>query len=205
MGTVRDALERFSGSALDRLRGEPSLERLVSEGLQLGKGTHISHPLYFDRLHPWLIEIDDHATLAPYVAVITHDASLNQHTGQTRIGRVVVGKRVNVGVGATLLPGTVIGEDSVVGAGAVVHGRVPPGSLVIGNPAKISPITPVAAWHRASAARAPTWPREGWTLDSGISEERKREQRDALADGASGYIPATAAPGSPHARSDQPG
>jgi maltose O-acetyltransferase len=116
---------------------------------------------------------------------------------------VVVGKRVMVGVGAILLPGTNIGEDSVVGAGAVVHGEIPPGSLVLGNPAKVSPIKAVAAWHRASAARAPSWPREGWTMSSGITEERKREQWEALADGAAGYVPARAAPGSPYALRDQ--
>jgi maltose O-acetyltransferase len=173
------------------------MDRLVAQGLQLGEGTHIARPIYIDQLHPWLITIDDYATLGPYVAIITHDASLNQHTGQTRLGRVTVGKRAYVGVGAILLPGTSIGDDSVVGAGAVVHGDVPPGSLVVGNPAKASPIKPVAAWHLASAARAPCWPDAGWTIFSGITDERKHEQREALAGGGSGYVPADPAPGSP--------
>jgi hypothetical protein len=106
---------------------------------------------------------------------------------------------VNVGVGAVHQPGTNIGEDSVVGAGAVVHGEIPPGSLVVGNPAEVSPLKSVVAWHRVSAARAPTWPDEGWTITSGITEARKREQREALVDAPSGFVPATAAPGSPHA------
>jgi acetyltransferase-like isoleucine patch superfamily enzyme len=199
VSSVRHTLERFTRRAIDRMRGEPNLERLVAQGLALGEGTHIARPVYIDRLHPWLITIEDYATLAPYVAIITHDASLNHHTGQTRLGCVTVGKRVHVGVGAVLLPGTTIGDDSVIGAGAVVHGDVPPGSLVLGNPAKVSPIRPVAAWHRASAQRAPRWPDAGWTIFSGITEERKDEQRVALAGGASGYVPATAAPGSPHA------
>jgi acetyltransferase-like isoleucine patch superfamily enzyme len=196
---VRDTLERVGRRAVDRLRGEPNIDRLVAQGLQLGEGTHIAHPIYIDQLHPWLITIDDYATLGPYVAIITHDASLNHHTGRTRLGRVTVGKRVHVGVGAILLPGATIGDDSVVGAAAVVHGDVPAGSLVVGNPAKASPIRPVAAWHQASAARAPRWPDDGWTVFSGITEERKLEQRDALAGGASGYVPAEPAPGSPFA------
>ncbi len=179
------------------------MDRLVAQGLQLGESTHIGHPIYIDQLHPWLITIDDYAMLGPYVAIITHDASLNQHTGQTRLGRVTIGKRVHIGVGAILLPGTSIGDDSVVGAAAVVHGDIPPGSLVVGNPAKASPIKPVAAWHRASAARAPKWPDEGWTVFSGITEERKHEQREALAGGASGYVPAEPAPGSPFVLAQQ--
>jgi acetyltransferase-like isoleucine patch superfamily enzyme len=199
MSPLRDAVERLGQCALNRLRGGPNIERLVAQGLQLGKDVHIGLPMYIDGLHPWLIVFDDYASLSPYVAVITHDASLNQHTGHTRIGRVVVGKRVNVGVGAILLPGTILGEDSVVAAGAVVHGEIPPNSMVIGNPAKVSPVKAVVAWHRASAARAPSWPHEGWTVHTGITEERKREQREALAGASSGYIPAGPAPGSPYA------
>jgi maltose O-acetyltransferase len=205
VSSIRESLDRLRQSAILRLRGEANLERLVAQGLQLGEGTHIARPVYFDRLHPWLITIGDYVTLGPYVAVITHDASLAHYTGQTRLGRVDVGARVNVGVGAVLLPGTDIGADSVVGAGAVVHGEIPPGSLVVGNPPKVSPIKAVAAWHRASAKRAPNWPPEGWTLVSGITEDRKRTQRAALADGASGYVPALAAPGSPHALSNGAG
>jgi acetyltransferase-like isoleucine patch superfamily enzyme len=199
VSSVRQTLERVRRLVIDRLRGEPNIDRLVTQGLQLGEGAHIAHPIYIDQLHPWLITIDDYATLGPYVAIITHDASLGHHTGQTRLGRVTVGKRVHVGVGAILLPGTSIGDDSVVGAGAVVHGEIPAGSLVLGNPAKASPIKPVAAWHRASAARAPNWPGAGWTIFTGITKERKHEQREALAGGASGYVPADAAPGSPYA------
>jgi acetyltransferase-like isoleucine patch superfamily enzyme len=185
-----------------RLRGYPHLDKLVAQGLELGKHTHISQQIYIDGLHPWLITIEDYVTLAPHSAIITHDASLANYTAQTRLGRVVIRKRAYVGVGAILLPGTTIGEDSVVGAGAVVHGVVPPGSLVMGNPAKVTPIKGAVAWHRATARRAPAWPSKGWTLASGISEDRKRAQREALmADGAFGFVPGGGAPDSPLDRS----
>jgi maltose O-acetyltransferase len=202
---MNGALKRFRRRAIGRLRGKPNLDRMIAQGLRLGEGTHISHEIYIDGIHPWLITIDDYATLAPYVAVITHDTSLVHHTGQTRLGRVDIGKRVYVGVGAILLPGTVIGDDSVIGAGAVVHGEIPPGSLALGNPAKVSPLKAVVAWQRASAARAPSWPDEGWTISSGITEERKRAQWEALADAGAGYVPGSPAPGSPYAlRSPSP-
>jgi maltose O-acetyltransferase len=195
---MRQALERVRHRAINRVRGEPSIERLVAQGLRLGEKPHIAHPLYVDGLHPWLITIGDYVTLGPYVSIITHDASLQAYTGSTRLGRVDIADRVYVGVGAILLPGTTIGADSVIGAGAVVHGEIPPASLVLGNPGKASPIKQVAAWQRASAARAPNWPGRGSSADTGITEERKREQRDALAGGASGYVPAPAPPGSPY-------
>jgi len=42
-----------------------------------------------------------------------------------------------IGSGATLLCGITIGEDAVVGAGSVVTADVPPGVVVVGNPARV--------------------------------------------------------------------
>jgi maltose O-acetyltransferase len=198
--TIKETVGRVRRRAVNRVRGEPVLARLVADGLRLGEQPHVAQPLYIDGLHPWLITIGDYVTLGPYVAIITHDASLYHYTASTRLGRVDIGDRVYVGVGAIILPGTKIGEDSVIGAGAVVHGEIPPGSLAVGNPAKASPIKSVVAWSRATASRAPNWPREGWNLESGITEERKLEQRDALADCAPGFVPAAPPPGSPYER-----
>jgi acetyltransferase-like isoleucine patch superfamily enzyme len=41
-----------------------------------------------------------------------------------------------IGAGAVLLPRLRIGENSVIGAGAVVTRDVPAGSVVVGNPAR---------------------------------------------------------------------
>ena len=74
-----------------------------------------------------------------------------------RVGkRVTVGHRVTlhactveddclIGMGATILDGAVIGRDSIVGAHALVTkgAQIPPGSLVMGMPAKVvRPLSP---------------------------------------------------------------
>lgn len=49
-----------------------------------------------------------------------------------------------IGMGATVLDGSVIGHNSIVGAGALVTPRtiIPPGSMVLGSPAKVKrPLT----------------------------------------------------------------
>ncbi len=50
-----------------------------------------------------------------------------------------VGDEVLIGMGAVILDGTVIGEQSIIGAKALVtqHMKIPPGSLVLGAPAKV--------------------------------------------------------------------
>ncbi len=47
--------------------------------------------------------------------------------------------RVLVGMGAIVMDGVVVGEESIIGAGALVTAgtEIPPGSLVVGAPAKV--------------------------------------------------------------------
>jgi sugar O-acyltransferase (sialic acid O-acetyltransferase NeuD family) len=65
--------------------------------------------------------VGDFCTLASYVCLS---------------GRVRLGKRVNVGSHAQVLPGVTVGDDAVIGAGAVVVKDVPAGMTVFGNPAR---------------------------------------------------------------------
>ncbi len=50
-----------------------------------------------------------------------------------------IGSNALIGMGAVILNGAVIGDDSLVGAGALVtEGKTfPPGSLIVGSPAKV--------------------------------------------------------------------
>lgn len=52
-------------------------------------------------------------------------------------GPVVIGNDVHIGMYCTILPGTVIGHHSVIAAHSVVSRKIPPYSLVAGNPAEI--------------------------------------------------------------------
>ncbi len=51
----------------------------------------------------------------------------------------MVGTRVLVGMGAVLMDGVEVGDDCLIGAGALLTPgtKVPPGSLVVGSPAKV--------------------------------------------------------------------
>jgi UDP-2-acetamido-3-amino-2,3-dideoxy-glucuronate N-acetyltransferase len=49
----------------------------------------------------------------------------------------VVGRRASIGSGAVIMCGVRIGEGALVGAGAVVTRDVPPGAVVVGNPARV--------------------------------------------------------------------
>ncbi|MGA2354455.1 MAG: acyltransferase [Terriglobales bacterium] len=54
-----------------------------------------------------------------------------------RVERTVVKKGASIGSGATILANTCIGENAIVGAGAVVTKDVPANTIVAGVPAKV--------------------------------------------------------------------
>jgi maltose O-acetyltransferase len=188
-------MEPFKRRTLQRVRGEVNVDRLVAQGLELGAGVFIGQGVFLDAGHPWLISIGDDSIITAGTVVLTHDASAKLQTGFTKIGRVSIGKRVFVGAGAVILPGSTIGDDSIVGALTVVRGDVPAGSVVIGNPAMIvSDVESFAEKHRVAATHAPVWPHAGWVAGQGITDAHKQAQRDALGVGASGYLRGGSAP-----------
>jgi UDP-2-acetamido-3-amino-2,3-dideoxy-glucuronate N-acetyltransferase len=63
----------------------------------------------------------------------------------------------SIGANATILPGLVIGQSAMIGAGAVVTQSVPPHAIVVGNPARITgyvnshPFMPISAGDTLSS------------------------------------------------------
>ena len=54
----------------------------------------------------------------------------------------VIGRRVSIGSNATILCGLTIGDEAVIGAGAVVTKNIPARAIVAGNPARILRMLP---------------------------------------------------------------
>jgi serine O-acetyltransferase len=54
----------------------------------------------------------------------------------SKIGAPVIGDRVYVGPSAVVIGNLTIGNDALIGAGAIVTRSVPPGGVVVGNPAR---------------------------------------------------------------------
>src|ERR1041385_2678710 len=73
---------------------------------------------------------DDYACLVGNYVTVGHSAIVHACT---------VGDECLIGMGATILDGAVIGAQSIIGANALVTQgmEVPPGSLVLGSPAKV--------------------------------------------------------------------
>lgn len=112
------------------------------------KVTYISPDVYFDSADYSMITINSGATVSREVMFLTHDYSV--HIAMVNVGwkaseghtahiikPIVIGENSFIGARVSLLPGTEIGKNCVIGAGSVVKGLIEDNCIVIGNPARI--------------------------------------------------------------------
>ena len=88
------------------------------------------------------VVIDDFVTTGPNVYITDHNHTYDHIdipiTRQWPAESPVRIKRGSwLGAGVTVLPGTTIGENVVVGAGSVVRGEIPDHTVIVGSPAKV--------------------------------------------------------------------
>ena len=84
------------------------------------------------------IIIEDNALIGPNVSLITENHAMEPELRVNVYGKpIVIKSRAWLGAGATVLPVVTIGENAVVGAGAVATKDVPPNAMVAGIPARI--------------------------------------------------------------------
>ena len=116
---------------------------LQKKGVLVGKGVEIFRPFntVIDTQNPHLLSIGDYVMMTGPVTILTHDYSWSVMKkkygvvyGKQR--KTVIGNNVFIGWGATVLPGANIGDNVIIGANAVVSGRVESDSVYAGNPAK---------------------------------------------------------------------
>jgi len=85
------------------------------------------------------ISIGDDVMIGPNVSIITegHPVAPSQRRAYVIGKPVVIEKNVWIAVGATIVGGVTVGENSVIAAGSVVTKDVPPNTLVEGNPSRV--------------------------------------------------------------------
>lgn len=105
------------------------------KGAEIGENCKF-YNVKIDGGHTYLIKIGNNTTLTN-CTILTHDASTKMYLNKTRVGKVIIGDRCFIGLGAIILPNVKIGNDCIIGAGSVVTKDIPENSVVAGNPARI--------------------------------------------------------------------
>ena len=100
-------------------------------GMDIGKGVQISRKAELDRgINPRGVHIGDYTRIAS-AQILTHDDCRNLKAD------VYIGSNCFLASRSIILPGVHIGDEVIVGAGAIVTKDVPSNSIVAGNPAKV--------------------------------------------------------------------
>ncbi|WP_375464290.1 sugar O-acetyltransferase [uncultured Methylobacterium sp.] len=85
------------------------------------------------------VTIGEGTQIGPGVQILTadHPRDPAERRAGLEFGRpIAIGANVWIGGAALILPGVTVGDDAIVGAGAVVTQDVAPGATVVGNPAR---------------------------------------------------------------------
>lgn len=86
------------------------------------------------------VHIGDMTQIGPYVQILTadHPRDAVARDAGLEFGKpITIGRNVWIGGGALILPGVQVGDDAIIGAGAVVTRDVPARATVAGSPARI--------------------------------------------------------------------
>ena len=113
----------------------------IGQWVNIGTFTEIGHNVVIgDRVRigamcfiPEGVTLEDDAWIGPRVT-FTND--MYPPSGPEKWKQTLVKKGARIGAAATILPGVVIGENALIGAGSVVTHNVPAGEIWAGVPAR---------------------------------------------------------------------
>lgn len=160
---IRMAQKKFNdyfpeGSTPDQLL-EGRTELLHKMLGHVGKGTYIEPPIFFDYgsnfscgekfmanfnctiLDCALVTVGDRVLFGPNVSLITatHDVDVQpRRDGIEYAAPIVIGNDCWLGAGVQVMPGVTIGNGCTIGANSVVTKDIPPYSVAVGIPARVT-------------------------------------------------------------------
>jgi acetyltransferase-like isoleucine patch superfamily enzyme len=150
-----EGCELYSGYAFNRYRSTRPVGLRVGRAVgiyrwtlfELGPDAEVDIGDYTSLVGPTIcvnsrLVIGSHALIADEVVIADRAAAVPYWAGCGPSARpehrsIFIGSNVWVGQRVTILGGACIGDDAVIGAGAVIDGHVPAGAVVAGHPASV--------------------------------------------------------------------
>lgn len=116
---------------------------LRKQGVKIGEKCEIHQHVDFGS-EPYLITIGNQVRITNGVRFFTHEGGIyvlrNKYKdcrNADEFGIITVGDNVHIGVNSLIMPGVHIGNNCIIGAGAVVTHDIPSSSVVAGVPARV--------------------------------------------------------------------
>ncbi len=141
MNTIKQFIKRLLYG--HKSSQEAYVNYLRQLGVEIGEHIEIFCPkdTVIESLNPHLLKIGSYVSMTGPVTILNHDYSvcvLKKWTNGEIVGKqkkTEIGNNVFLGWGCCILPGTIIGDNTVIGAYSVVSGRLEGGAVYAGNPA----------------------------------------------------------------------
>lgn len=111
--------------------------RLRKSGATVGRNVFIGDGVYVELENARYLSISNDVVVSAFCKIILHDSSLNNVADEDVLyGEVHLKSRCYIGANSTILPGSVVGENTIVGAHSLVKGILKANSVYAGVPAK---------------------------------------------------------------------
>jgi maltose O-acetyltransferase len=136
--SARPILEELLGAVDEDVDVRPPLTVDYGSHITIGDGTFINSGL--TALDVAAITIGRDCQIGPNVQLLTSTHPVDPQPRRDKLEAaepITIEDNVWLGGGAIVLPGVRIGENSVIGAGAVVTKDVPADVVAVGNPARV--------------------------------------------------------------------
>ena len=129
-------------------RSKNPLQYWKDKGLRLPKGEEGISIYSTANLgtETYLVELGDHVRINDGVQLVTHDGGawvlrsyLKEENAKNIdiFGCIKIGSNVHIGTNAVIMPGVTIGDNCIIGCGAIVTRDIPDGSVAVGVPARV--------------------------------------------------------------------
>lgn len=105
---------------------------ILEFGNKIGNHTRIHSGCFLE-----MVTIGDNVFIGPNVVFTDDPHPMKCPRYKECLGGATVRELARIGANSTILPGVVIGRNSLIGAGSVVVKDVPEGAVVVGVPAKV--------------------------------------------------------------------
>ena len=141
MLNILAAMIRFFGMNLPTQSMRIAMYRKA--GIHIGKVAEFGGNIWLSINFRNLITVEDDVTLAGYTTILSTSFLFRNDARPDKYGYeqdgffpVIIKKGAKIGMHVVILPGVTIGENSVIGACAVVTNNIPPNCVAVGSPAK---------------------------------------------------------------------
>jgi acetyltransferase-like isoleucine patch superfamily enzyme len=105
-------------------------------GMKIGKNVQIMPNCFFDIFFPELITIEDNVVIGIGCFVACHEFNPTEF----RYGPITIKKNALLGARSFVLPGIIIGENSLVSAQTVIYKDIPDNVVAFGSPLQFKEI-----------------------------------------------------------------